>query len=70
MTTPVSPKGPEPTAPAQHAADEFCFFCVPDEVALACIASYDRREDYRGPVVHWQVPESFCPHFTEEEDES
>lgn len=68
MTT-DSPKGPQST-PTQHGADEFCFFCVPDEIALAGIASYDRREPYRGPTVHWQVPESFCPHFTEEGEES
>lgn len=55
------------STPEQHPADEFCFFCVPDEVALAGIASYDRREPHQGPTVHWQVPESFCPRVVEEE---
>lgn len=54
----------------QHPADEFCFFCVPDEIALRGVDSYDRGEPYQGPTVHWQVPESFCPHFVEEVDES
>jgi len=51
-----------------HPESEFCFFCVPDEIALEGIASYDRREPYRGPLVHWQVPESFCPRMQDESE--
>lgn len=45
----------------QHDRSEFCFHCVPDEIALEFVAAYDRREASKGPTVHWQVPESFCP---------
>jgi hypothetical protein len=60
----------EPQPAAQHPRDEFCFYCVPEEMLLRGIALHDRGKPWDGPRVHMQVPESFCPVMTEDPEVS
>lgn len=47
---------------AQHPLTEACFHCASDEEMSRGINRMDAGQPWDGRTIHWQVPESFCPH--------
>jgi hypothetical protein len=43
----------------QHASDELCFFCAPDDVIVDNLFGDGPRT-----TIYMQRPESFCPNIT------